>query len=163
MPKRYFLFLIALCIFSFTAFSQNEETLEVYDFDSEPEILKTRATVLDKTHPNLLNPQISKDEYQSVIESWTKLHNDLAIFLNENDFKWDTDATEVMIFHKFYFDPNGTIHTYGFNMLNEDIDESQRQQYSDLIHEFGKTYNIGLIKDGHFAQCGKTKMLNEKS
>ncbi|MCM8568674.1 hypothetical protein NE848_04745 [Gramella jeungdoensis] len=160
MSKRYFLFLFALCIFSFNAVSQNKEAVEVYDFDSEPEILKTRSSALDKTHPNLLNPQIAKEEHETVTKSWTKLHRDIAQFLEANDFEWETEESQIMILHKFYFEPNGEIHTYAFKMMNEEINESQRRAYSDLMTKFAETYRIDIIKDGQFAQCGKTKYLN---
>ncbi|MCP9198775.1 hypothetical protein MKO06_02575 [Gramella sp. GC03-9] len=153
--------ILLISLLSISANSQNKDAIKVYDFDSEPEILKSKAPQLDNAHPNLLNPQISKTEYETVMESWTKLHQEMASFLKAKDFEWETEDEQILIVHKFYFDADGNIHTYVFNLLNEDIDEQQRQTYSNLVSEFAETYSIGLKRDKQFAQCGKTRQMNQ--
>ncbi|MUP44637.1 hypothetical protein E0K83_02625 [Gramella sp. BOM4] len=152
---------LLISLLSFSAISQNTETIKVYDFDSDPEVVKSIGPKLDESHPNLMNPQISKTEYESVTGSWSSLHQEIAKFLTAKDFEWETEAEQILIVHKFYFDPDGTIHTYVFNLLNEDIDKQQRQAYSSLVSEFAKNYNIGLTRDKQFAQCGKTRQMNQ--
>lgn len=160
MKFKYIFILLTVGLVSFKAKSQGETTIQVYDFDNETELFKYEQLNLDKDHPNLLNPKISKSEMNKVVESWTELHQNIGNYLQENDFEWQVEDPQIMIVHKFYFNPDGSIHSYFFNMLNEGISDSQRQKYSELITEFARTKKIGLTRDFQFAQCGKTKYLN---
>ena len=160
MKFQYLMSLIVICIISSEAKSQKLNAIEVYDVANEPDRAKFIAMELDKNHPNLLNPEISKTEINKVVESWTEMHQDIGKYLKTNGFEWKVDDPEIMILHKFYFQPDGKIKTYFFRIFNEEVSYDQREEYSKLISEFASTHRITITKDFQFAQCGKTKYVN---
>ena len=160
MSAKHLLSILMLCLIGFKANSQKQEVIQVFDFNKQPEIVKTKSSELDKDHPNLLNPEISKNETTKVRDSWIKLHQNIGKYLEANGFKWEVDDPEIMILHKFYFEPNGTIKTYFFRVFNEEVSNDQREAYAELITDFAKTHRIAITKDSQFAQCGKSKYVN---
>ncbi len=160
MKFRHILTILTIGLISCTTTSQQSTGIKIFDFDNKTELSDYERLSLDKDHPNLLNPEISKNEMNTVIDSWTALHQNIGKYLHENDFEWQVEDEQIMIVHKFYFNPDGKIHTYFFKILNEGISDSQREKYSELIVEFAKSNKIGLTRDSQFAQCGKTKYLN---
>lgn len=159
--KFYYLLIWGfMSLLIFKASSQTPKEIKVYDFANKEDLDKYEQLNLDEDHPNLLNPDISKTDMNKVIASWTELHQDIGKYLEENDFEWKTNDEEIMIVHKFYFNPEGKIHSYFFRILNEDISEEKRQQYSKFVKKFAESNTLGLSRDSQFAQCGKTKYLN---
>ena len=116
---------------------------------------------MDETHSNLLNSQISKSEYNSVLKSWTDLHKRIGKFLLENKFDWGINDSTITIVRKIYFKPNGEIENYFFNVLNKNKTKEKRERISNLIADFAKNNSIEYQRNEKFAQCGKTKYLNE--
>lgn len=166
MKFNFILLFTTISFLGFQAKSQTEKSnadtsIEVYDFDEKKELFKYENLNLDKDHPNLLNPEISKSDMNKVIDSWSDLHQSIAKFLQENNFKWHTKDPEIKIVHKFYFEPDGKIKSYFFRIFNDEISKTQRKTYSDLIVQFAKSHRIDITKDHQFAQCGKTKYMNQ--
>jgi hypothetical protein len=116
---------------------------------------------LDKNHPNLLNPSISKDSIKSVYASWTKLHQDLNIFLKKKNFDWGIEDEKIKLFNKIYFTENGQIKIYAYNIFNE-VTEEKARMYGELVKEFSKGIRISVERDFDFAQCGKIVFPNLK-
>ncbi|MEM6685162.1 MAG: hypothetical protein AAF617_05140, partial [Bacteroidota bacterium] len=132
-----------------------------YNFDNKQELADFRKLDLDQSHPNLLNPKISASDHTSVRESWTELHQKIGNYLSENNFTWEVEDPSISIVQKIYFEPNGQIKHFFFNILNQNISHEKKQQYSNLILEFSKTHRINYQQDKSFAQCGKTKYVNK--
>ncbi len=144
--------------------TENDEktkTIGVFNSANEQELTEYIKLNLDESHPNLLNPQISKTDYNTVIESWTDLHQRIGNYLVENKFTWETKDEAISIVQKIYFDHNGEIENYFFNILNPNVTKEKKEQFAKLISEFAKTNRIDLKRDKSFAQCGKTKYLNK--
>ena len=144
-----------------TVSTKEPNLIGIYNFDNKQELADYNELNLDENHPNLLNPQISKSDYNSVIKSWTDLHQKIGIYLSKNNFTWDVNDNTISIFQKIYFEPNGQIKHYFFNVLNQNITNEKKEQFASLISEFAKTHKIDFQLDNNFAQCGKTKYLNE--
>lgn len=140
--------------------SSVESIISIYDFENKEELKKYSELNLDRTHPNLLNPKISEKDFEAVRESWTEFHQRIGNYLSEHDFKWEIDDPEIRILHKFYFDSNGGIKSYFFRVMNKNVKREKRLKYAELISEFAKTHKIDFKKEYQFAQCGKTKYLN---
>lgn len=140
---------------------ENPKTIVVFNFDDKEELAEYMSLNLDETHPNLLNPQISKSDYRSVIESWTGLHQRIGTFLAENNFTWGTRDDTIRIVQKIYFEPNGRIKTYFFNVANKNVTKEKKEQFANLIAAFAKTNRIDYQMDQSFAQCGKTEYVNK--
>ncbi len=144
-----------------TEVPENPKAVGVFNFDDKEERAEYTSMNLDETHPNLLNPEISKSDYRSVIESWTGLHQRIGTFLGENEFTWGTRDDTIRIVQKIYFEPNGRIKTYFFKVANETVTKEKKEEFANLIAAFAQTNRIDLQRDQSFAQCGKTKYLNK--
>ncbi|PRP67368.1 hypothetical protein [Nonlabens agnitus] len=134
--------------------------ISVYNFDDEQQLNQYRKLKLDETHPNLLNPEISNSDYDDVKAAWVDLHQNIGDFMDENDFQWQTTDSTITVVHKFYFDSEGNIENYFFNVINESISFENKEQFSNLISNFAIINSISYQSDGKFAQCGKTRYLN---
>ncbi|MBZ9728588.1 hypothetical protein LB467_02720 [Salegentibacter sp. JZCK2] len=139
----------------------NKKEIATFNFDNKRELSEYKKLELDKTHPNLLNPAISKSEYKLVVQSWTELHQKIGDYLSEHDFNWEIEDTAVSIVHKIYFKPNGEIENYFFNVLNENVSKQKKKQFASLVSDFARDNHIEFKKDEGFAQCGKTRYFNE--
>ena len=166
--KGLFIILIITVIYSCNEKTENkteivetERKIGVFNFDNKQELTKYNRMNLDDTHPNLLNPQISKSDYNVVMESWTDLHQRIGTYLYENGFNWDVEDSSIEMVQKIYFNKNGEIENYFFNVLNENVTEEKKEQFANLISDFAKDNSIEIERDGNFAQCGKTRYLNK--
>ncbi|MBO3099952.1 hypothetical protein [Gelidibacter pelagius] len=137
-----------------------ETNFTVFNFDNKQELAAYNKLNLDHTHPNLLNPKISTTDYEIVIKSWTDLHQRIGNHLSKNAFHWEVKDSSIVIVHKIYFKPNGNIESYFFNILNDDITKEKKEQFALLISDFAKHNRIEFKSEESFAQCGKTKYVN---
>ena len=140
---------------------ENREVIRVFNFQDKEEFSVYTSLNLDESYPNLLDPQISKSDHITVIESWSDLHQRIGAFLSDNEFTWGVEDKSISILQKIYFEPNGKIEYYFFRVLNENVTNEKLEQFANLIAEFAETNRIDLQMDTSFAQCGKTKYLNE--
>ena len=142
------------------AIVENNEVIRVFNFQDKEESSEYKSLNLDESHPNLLDPQISSD-HDAVIKSWTDLHQRIGAFLSDNDFTWGVEDKTINILQKIYFEPNGKMKYYAFRVFNGNVMKEKQEQFADLIAEFAKTNRIDFQLDKSFAQCGKTKYMNE--
>jgi len=143
--------------------NQNLETskITVFNFDNEKELADYNKLNLDENYPNLLNAKISKTDYNEVMKSWTDLHQRIGTYLSENEFDWEVEENSITIVQKIYFNADGKIENYFFNVLNENVTEDKKEEFADLILNFAINNKIGFGSERKFAQCGKTKYLNK--
>ncbi len=139
---------------------ETEKKIGVFNFDNKQELAEYNRINLDDTHPNLLNPQISKSDYNVVMESWTDLHQRIGAYLSKNEFNWEVKDSSISIVQKIYFNPNGEIENYFFNVLNENVTKEKKEQFADLISTFAKDNRIDFKRDENYAQCGKINYPN---
>lgn len=139
----------------------NKRNVSVFNFENKDQLLEYNKLNLDDSHPNLLNPKISKSKYEAVMKSWTDLHQRIGKYLSNNGFAWDVEDNSVTIVQKIYFNSKGEINYYFFNILNEKVTQERKEQFSNLILNFSKENKIDFTTDRKFAQCGKTKYLNQ--
>jgi len=121
---------------------------------SEQEKSNLLELKLDDKYQNLLNPEISGENFKEVYASWKKLHVDLYRYLNKNNFEWDVNSEKIKIFNKIYFTKEGKIEFYVFKILN-DVSQEKVYEYKSLVKNFSKNFQINLRRDFKFAQCGK--------
>ncbi len=141
--------------------TKSQKRITIFNFDNKQDVALYKELQLDSTHPNLLNPQISKDDYLSVRASWAGLHQSIGTYLSEKDFSWEVEDSVITIVQKFYFHPDGGIKSYFFNIRNESVTSQKKKEFGDLITNFSKDHTIDLSRDHNFAQCGKTKYFNK--
>ena len=172
MPLKSFLnlnFAIALLI-AFNSCKQQEEhnsetenapeQTGVYGFYDKQEVAEVKKMNLDESHPNMLNPAISKSEHEAVMESWSGLHKKMSEHLQNNNFNWEVKDSTITIFHKIYFKPNGEISNYIFKVNNKNVTDKKKEEFSELITSFAQNARIEFQKNETFAQCGKTRYSN---
>lgn len=139
---------------------KNLLTIETFDFKNEEDMSRYKILSLDESHPNMLSPDISKNEIEVVRKSWIDLHQRIGNYLENNDFDWGSNDAKIIIWHKFYFEPTGKIKAYFFRIVNNSVTESKRAEYEQLIIAFAKVEKIDFKKEFQFAQCGKTNYMN---
>lgn len=159
--KRLFILSTLITLFglnmAYAQMAAPTDKVAVFNFDDKEALKEYESLKLDDSHPNLLDPSLSKESHEEVIENWTELHQELAGFLAEKKFDWGTEESNVAIVHKIYFAPSGEITAYFFNVLNSDIPESKTAEFAELVGEFADTAAIALTRESTFAQCGKTR------
>ena len=140
--------------------TNDSKFVAVYNYDNEQDLIQYNTLDLDQSHPNVLNPQISKADYDSVTKSWTALHQNIGAYLAKRDFNWDVEDETIMIVQKIYFEPNGSIKHFFFKILNPNVAFHKKEQFGRLISTFSKSNGINFQLDNRFAQCGKTQYSN---
>ena len=85
------------------------------------------------------------------------MNQNIGQYLVENNFNWDTEATNVKVWHKFYFDKDGNITSYYFNVLDENISQETREAYRDAVSTIIGEQSVNIQKDSAFAQCGSMR------
>lgn len=164
---KYSIQVILICLLIFNCQKdKNKEgdkdliTIETFDFKNKEDMSRYNSLNLDESHPNMLNPNNSKNDIEVVQKSWIDLHQRIGNYLEKNDFDWESDDDKIIIWHKFYFEPSGKIKAYFFRIVNNSVTESKRAEYEQLIIAFAKVEQIDFNKEFQFAQCGKTNYMN---
>ena len=135
--------------------------ISVFNFDNNQQLSEYRKLNLDENHPNLLNPQISRSKLKEVKNSWTDMHQRIGETMAEKQFKWNVEDSMITVVHKFYFNSESEIESYFFNVLNDNVSNEKKEEFAELISDFAISNKIEYKSEGKFAQCGKTKYLNE--
>lgn len=141
--------------------NKEKEEIKVFNASKDQELASYNSLELDKTHSNLLDARHSESGYEKVLESWTELHQGIGNFLSANEFDWEVEDPSIAIVHKVYFEENGEIKAYFFNVLNKSVSMEKQEEYAGLIKEFAGATKIGLTREKDFAQCGKTRYMNK--
>ena len=139
---------------------QTEQRAKVYYVGDKALVEEYEKLNLDATHPNLLNPQVSENEHDAVVKSWSELHQRIGSYLSQKGFDWGTEAPTISIVHKIYFDQDGKITSYFFNVLNPAVEAEKKKEFAQLLTDFAQENSIALKREENFAQCGKTRYEN---
>lgn len=87
--KSFFILIFSIAfLIVFNSCKQQEENktetvnatdqVGVCGFYNKQEVAEVKTMKLDESHPNMLNPEISKSDYKAVTESWAGLHQKLV-------------------------------------------------------------------------------------
>lgn len=88
-------------------------------------------------------------------EAWIKLLQDISAFLWKNNFKWDS---LTQCFNVFYFDNDGTIDYYFYNIK----DFKKTEKFEKLMNDFIKDYKFPLTAEMKFKQYGSAIFQDKK-
>ncbi|SCY43211.1 hypothetical protein SAMN05192588_2856 [Nonlabens sp. Hel1_33_55] len=135
--------------------------ISVFNFDDKQQLQKYNKLKLDDDHPNLLNPQISQSDFNSVKKSWIDLHQAIGMYMDKKGFEWEVQDSSITVVHKFYFTSDGQVENYFFNVINESVTSEKKNEFGDLISGFARDFGINYQSEESFAQCGKTKYLSK--
>ena len=135
------------------------DTFQVFDSSIRSDMRTYQSLGLDEKCPNLLDPRIAKDEIKAINNAWLDLNKNIGIFLAKNKFKWESDKPAIKVWHKFYFNKDGTLKKYLFNCMTPVPTESKKE-YKKLMLEFAKSYKLPLTRESDFAQCGSAAFQN---
>mgnify|MGYP001049815414 CR=1 FL=1 len=135
-------FVCSLC--GQTAISINKAKEQGITFDSLDSIY-TRATS-DGTKSYVF------ENSEEVSNAWYKMISDVSSFLVKNK---EILNLNISIFQRVYFNKDGKIDYYLFNIRNlDELTEEEVQLFTDLLNEFVKDYQFPLSADKGFSQCG---------
>ena len=141
--------------------TENINNPKVIDFDNKLAFNDFSKLNLDDKCVNLLDPKnTSEAERESVINSWSNFHKKVSKFLLEEKFDWEVPDSTISIYNRIYFDKNGNINYYVFNINNPSISEGKKAEFETVLAKFSKSVQLELQRDQAFSQCGKTKYLN---
>ena len=133
----------------------------VVNFDNKLAFGEFNQLNLDDKCVNLLDPRNTSDaEREAVINSWTNFHKKVNEFLEEENFSWEVPDSTISIYNRIYFDKNGNVNYYVFNINNPSITEDKKTEFENVLMQFSKNVKLELQRDQEFSQCGKTKYLN---
>ena len=141
--------------------SETTKTPTVVNFDNKSAFREFNTLNLDDKCVNLLDPaNTSETEREGIIRSWSNFHKQVNRFLEAENFDWGVSDSTISIYNRIYFDKNGTINYYVFNILNPSVSEEKKLEFEDILFKFSKDVQLELQRDQQFSQCGKTKYLN---
>ena len=167
MKLNNFLYLLILIGFLTCKQNPNEEKTEniknpkVINFDNKLAFNDFSKLNMDDKCINLLDPRnTAEDERESVINSWSNFHKKVTKFLEEENFDWEVPDSTIRIYNRIYFDKDGNINYYVFNIKNPSISMEKKVEFENVLLKFSKNVQLELQRDQEFAQCGKTKYLN---
>lgn len=157
-----------ICFFALIAFhsihaqTAKAPTPKIYNAGNASEIADYVQLALDETHPNLLDPRVARDDQKNVIASWTDLHQRIGQYLADNNFSWGTMAESISMYQKIYFNANGQITHYLFNIRNPDIPMEKKEEFGEYLARFAAENSISYAWTAQFAQCGKIRYDNKQ-
>ncbi|PPK87886.1 hypothetical protein CLV84_0841 [Neolewinella xylanilytica] len=136
--------------------------VRTFNADNEVDLAEYERLNLDDTHPNMLNPEQAKSNFDAVVKSWKNLHVEVNTYLNENNFRWEVQDSNIAVVDKIYFDRDGNIKAYFFKVLNPQVSYEKKEAFSELLSDFSKTASIDYLNltGKSYAQCGKIKYWN---
>ena len=149
--------ILAVVFFTTLHLFAQEHDVKIYNFHNSEEMDEFRRLNLDESHENLLNPNVSKDSINQVIESWTALHQAIGKHLKSTDFNWQIEVENISIVHRIYFHNDGKIKTHFFRVLTPELPKEVTQAFSDQLQVFDKSYQLNITRENDFAQCGKVR------
>ncbi len=113
------------------------------------------STYTDATNADTTMLTAFKGREDEFGKAWKKLLQDISTFLWKNSFRWDS---LTQCFNVFYFDSDGTIDYYFYNIK----DFTKTEQYEKLMNEFIKDYKFPLTAETKFKQCGSAIFQDKK-
>ena len=161
MMKKYLSLFVLIILVSISCQKpiEKEQKVQIFNVADPSKMAEFGKLKLDETHENLLNPTISKDNFDVVYKSWVDLHQNLNSYLVKNGFNWGISDEKIKIFNRIYFKKNGEIKTYVYRIYNE-ITQEKAAEYGVLIEKFLEKEQISLTRGTDFAQCGKMSLPN---
>lgn len=90
------------------------------------------------------------DDEKRLVTAYTTMLYDLNKYLNQNNFRWNS---QVRIFNRVYFEPDGSISYYLVNLKPTGLDEEKQKAFLTLLSNFIQHYKIKITANARFAQC----------
>lgn len=155
--KNFFTLVVLLICFVSCV---NEHNNRVYNLDDKEQSEKAKQLKLDDAYANLLNPQVSKDEFKAVYGSWSDFHKEIGEYIKQENFNWGVADSTITLVNKIYFDKEGKVEHFLFKVWNEKVSNDKKAEYQLLLNKFIENSGVNLKRDKQFAQCGKVKYIN---
>lgn len=155
--KNFVLVILLIC---FISCKQEQKNKVVYNLDDKEQSDKVKLLKLDDQYANLLNPQVSNDEFKTVYSSWGDFHKEIGKYINQENFNWEVADSTITLVNKIYFDKEGKVEHFLFKVRNENVSNAKKEEYQQLLNKFIEDKKVNLKRDKQFAQCGKVKYKN---
>ncbi len=155
--------LIALTLLAFNkalAQSTDSPVARIYNVSNPSDLSEFGKLNLDETHPDILDPSIARDDKEKVVASWIDLHQSIGNYLTENDFSWGIEAESISMYQRIYFNGDGQITNFLFNIRTPEVTEEKKAEFGKLLAKFTTEHKLSYTLPNKFAQCGKTRYAN---
>ena len=141
---------LLLSVFIAGSFSARAQMGASFD---EAKAAGVRTSLLDSTYKSAINV----DERQSafpgkgdkVAASYNRMIQDVDKYLAKHDFKW---GQPVHSFNRIYFNKDGTIDYYLYN-LKDKVSPEKEAEFKRLLNEFIRQYKFPMHGKENFVQC----------
>lgn len=134
----------------------------VIDIDNPASVKNMQRKDFDSLYLNLLDPEnVSEEEYEEVVKSWSKLHNKISKYMKSENFHWNVSDSAIKVSNRIYFDEDGTIDYYFFRVINPDVTSEKKTEYVKLLKKFSEHEKIGFKRDFKYGQCGNIQYQNK--
>lgn len=141
---------------------EDNSEVRVFSLANAEDKIAFSALKLDDTHSNLLNRDISKDQFDVIWKSWTDIHKALNQHLINENFDWGVNDERIRLFNKIYFKKDGRVKYYVFG-IRSSVSQEKMEAFGEIAQDFFADQKISLTRDADFAQCGKASLLNLKN
>jgi hypothetical protein len=146
--RNIFLALLMFC--SLSVFAQPRA---ITFQDAEKEGLTVQK--LDKLYGNAVDTDSTKAVFKGTdsktfYNAYVTLLTDMSAYMQQNGFQW---GKPTRMFHRIYFEPDGTIDYYLLNIKPAGLTEEKEKQFMTLLNGFIKDYKIKITANKKFAQC----------
>ena len=132
----------------------------IFNSSDPTDLMEFTRLSLDTTHPDLLDPSVARDDQKNVVASWAQLHKSIGKYLDAHDFTWDIKSESVAIYQRIYFNGDGQITNYLFNIKEPEVTVEKKEEFGKLLASFAAEHKLAYARPTPFAQCGKTRLAN---
>jgi hypothetical protein len=146
---RYAVILLLLLVPIFCRAQQKAQTFQ----DAERAGLTVQK--LDNIYANAMDADTAKAVFKGSMatdfyKAYSAMLTDLSLYLQKNNFTWDKPTR---IFHRIYFEPDGSIDYYLLNLKPANLTPEKETRLITLINDFAKNYKLAITTNKKFAQC----------
>jgi hypothetical protein len=112
---------------------------------------------LDSLYQSALHSDSTKSVFgkrpEEFMKGYSQLLKDLNQYLHGHGYRWEQ---ETRCFNRIYFNPDGSIAYFLYNLKKGVITPEKEKQFDTLLNGFIKTYRFPLGAPVRFAQCSPT-------
>ncbi|MCU0467002.1 MAG: hypothetical protein MUF58_00240 [Arcicella sp.] len=145
-----------ICILLLLIFMQNTLIAQKCITFQEAETMKL-IPQLDSLYKSGIDSDSTKSVFKNTEQyrkAYQKILIQLAQFLAKNNFKW---GKQVRCFNRIYFSQKGMIDYFIFDIKDEQITDTQKVRFKELVQQFSQTAQFDLHSIQKFSQCSPVK------
>lgn len=130
------------------------EALQMAMSFSEAEAADISIEEIDSRYSDAIhvNPRLAvfSDNQSEFIRQYREFIQNLALYLNENEFFWDEPKR---VFNRIYFSEDGSVEYFFYNDNHTGFNSTEIRNFNRLVSEFIQNNRLNIKAESAFAQC----------